>query len=431
MNKQIFSKMVASTSFYIEVKDVVSQGEMTRVENNILVLVDKFFGKHSRVPTREELLLFFEDLPDGEKKFISEYKEYVNEVYSTDVSGIDSKVLKSFVEEEAKKKHIKDGIVKIATSFDKSDSNIIVQDLKDLLYGSISMEGTSKFTQASAENVADNAYIVRQRVTDKIPTKIQGIDAMLYGGIGVKEITCIVAPSGRGKTAFLINLMYGFLVQGYDVLYLTFEMSLRDILKRLYRRILYENKSYMTADKEPEIIKWVNKFFSLSNAKCKIAYSPANLCSVEDIKGELVRLEMAENFIPKIIIVDHLDLMISTKKSIRQKEGFSYWRLLVDDLREIPMQLSIPIVTATQSTRASSRKVLVTEIDVGESYGKVQSSDVVFSLNQTSEELENKRLRVAIIKNRDYYKGREIELFSDLDMMLMCDLYFAQQNNWI
>jgi len=431
MNKQIFSKIVSSTPFYVEVKDTVEKSDLTRVENNLLTLISRFFGKYSRVPTREELLLFFEDLPDGEKKFISEYKEYVNEVYTADVSTIDEKVLKEQVEEESKKKHIKDGIVKIAGSFDKNDSKIIVEDLKDLLYGSMDMTGVSKFATANAEDVANNAYIVRQRTTDKIPTKIQGIDAMLYGGIGVKEITCIVAPSGRGKTAFFINLMHGFLSQGYDVLYLTFEMSLRDILKRLYRRILYGNKEYMTEEKEPEIIKWVNKFFHLSRAKCKIAYSPANLCSVEDIKSELVRLEMAENFIPKIIIVDHLDLMISKKKSIRQQEGYSYWRLLVDDLREIPMQLSIPIVTATQSTRASSKKILVTEIDVGESYGKVQSSDVVFSLNQTSEELENKRLRVAIIKNRDYYKGREIELFSDLDMMLMCDLYFAQMNGWL
>ena len=96
------------------------------------------------------------------------------------------------------------------------------------------------------------------------------------------------------------------------------------------------------------------------------------------------------------------------KKSIRQQEGYSYWRLLVDDLREIPMQLSIPIVTATQSTRASSKKVLVTEIDVGESYGKVQSSDVVFSLNQTSDELENKRLRVAIIKIETTIKAERL-----------------------
>ena len=79
MNKQIFSKIVSSTSFYIEVKDTVEKSDLTRVENNLLTLISRFFGKYSRVPTREELLLFFEDLPDGEKKFISEYKEYVNE----------------------------------------------------------------------------------------------------------------------------------------------------------------------------------------------------------------------------------------------------------------------------------------------------------------------------------------------------------------
>jgi len=431
MNKQIFAKIVSSSAFYVDVKEIIGKEDLTRVEQNVLSLIDKFFVQHKRVPGREELLLYFEDLSDDERKFISEYKEFVNSVYLEDVSKIDDKVLKDIVEEDVRKRVIKDGIIKIAGSFDVKDSKFIVQDMKDLLFGSIKMETMSKFTEINADDAKNNAFIIRQRFTEKIATKIQGIDAMLYGGVGVKEITCIIAPSGRGKTAFLVNLMYGFLSQGNDVLYLTLEMGLRDIIRRLYRRILYEDKEYMTEEKEPEIIKWVSKFFSVTKSKAKIAYCPANLCSVEDIKSELVKMEATDGFVPKVIIVDHLDLMKTDKRSIRQQEGYSYWRLLVDDLREIPMQLSIPVVTATQSTRASANKTYVSETDVGESFGKVQSSDVVLSLNQTGDECEKNRMRVAILKNRDYVKGYEVELFSDLDKMLICDLKFAQQNNWL
>ena len=61
----------------------------------------------------------------------------------------------------------------------------------------------------------------------------------------------------------------------------------------------------------------------------------------------------------------------------------------------------------------------------------LQSSDVVISINQTAEELENKRMRLCVLKNRDYYRGLEIELYNDLDMMLLCDLIYAQHNGWL
>jgi len=123
--------------------------------------------------------------------------------------------------------------------------------------------------------------------------------------------------------------------------------------------------------------------------------------------------------------------MTTAKKSIRQNEAYAYWRLLVDDLREIPLHEGIHISTATQGTRESSKKALLGEADVGESYGKVQSSDVVISINQTPEEAQAKRMRLAFIKNRDYLRGTEVEVFVDLDKMALCDLIYAQKFGWL
>jgi hypothetical protein len=89
------------------------------------------------------------------------------------------------------------------------------------------------------------------------------------------------------------------------------------------------------------------------------------------------------------------------------------------------------MVTATQATKASFDKVKLTQSDIGESYGKIQSSDVVIALCQTEDELANHRMRLTFVKNRDYVGGREVETYIDLDKMLLCDLSFAQANGWI
>jgi hypothetical protein len=208
-------------------------------------------------------------------------------------------------------------------------------------------------------------------------------------------------------------------------------MSVVDILRRLYRRILYKDKSFLADGYEAPMKEWLGKFFGASRANGKIMYCPANMLSTEDIKTELMKMEMRGDFTPQVIIIDNLDLMTSRTKSIRQKEGWQFWRMVVDDLREIPLMQGIPIVTSTQSNRKSVEKTLVTEVDIGESYGKVQSSDVVLSLNQTVEELDNKRIRLSVIKNRDYIRNTEVEMYIDLDKMLICDLVFAQTNGWL
>jgi hypothetical protein len=209
-------------------------------------------------------------------------------------------------------------------------------------------------------------------------------------------------------------------------------MSLPDMIRRLYRRILYEDKMYLSdLANEDEILKWVTKFFATTKGKGKIVYYPANTFSVDDLRAELLRLELAEQFVPNVILLDHLDLLTTNLKSIRQRENYSFWRLLVDDLRGISLDKHIAVVTATQGNRESSKHTLLTERDIGESYGKVQSSDVVIGINQTAEEYGNKRMRLGILKNRDYMKGQEIELHADLDKMLLCDLKFAQHNGWL
>jgi len=144
-----------------------------------------------------------------------------------------------------------------------------------------------------------------------------------------------------------------------------------------------------------------------------------------------MKMELGGAFYPDVIILDHLDLITTRSKNIRQREMYAYWRLIVDNLRIIPLTRGIPIVTATQGTRKSTEKVLLTDVDVGESYGKVQSSDVVLSLNQSPEAYQNKRMLVGTLKNRDYQKGNTAELYCNLDMMTMCDLMFAQMNGWL
>jgi len=431
MIANILAKAVKSKEFFLDAKELLRSVELEKTEYNVVGLLEKFFDKYSRTPSREELLLFLPELAEPEQKHLSEYKDLVNTIYgAVGLEDVASDVLLTELKEKARKQKIKSEIVKIADTFDNKTAAEISEVLQDLVFSGQTTPGTGRI-EIDVADIHRNIDLARYRDTERIPTNIAGLDRMTYGGPGKRELWTIIAPSGRGKSAFFVNLMYGFMLQGYSVLYVTLEMGVVDILRRLYRRVLYQDKDFLRGGNEKIMEEWLTKFFNMSQTAGRLVYFPANTLSTGGLKTELMRLDLREGFVPDVILIDHLDLMMSTTKSVRQKEGFSYWRLVVDELREIPLMQGISVMTATQSNRESAKKVLVGVTDVGESYGKVQSSDVVLSLNQTPDEVAGKRLRVNVLKNRDYISGMEVELFCDLNLMTICDINFAYLNRWL
>jgi archaellum biogenesis ATPase FlaH len=430
MISEVLSKAVASQSFYIEARDLLTKLDGTNIEKSVLRLINRFFEKYERTPSREELLLFFYDIPEQEAKFIQEYKDFVNRIYKESSNGIDPAVLLREMKDKISKSDIKETIIKVVDNFERTETKQIIETLQNAVMGATE-EDRHRRVEVDATDVEGNIGFVKYQKSERIPTAIPSLDSILYGGVGQREMATVVAPSGRGKTAFLINLMFGFMLQGYTVLYITLEMSVVDIMRRLYRRILYKGKDYLGGQNDEEMKKWLRKFFGGSRSKGKVVYCPANVYSTEDLETDIMKMELGGAFYPDVIILDHLDLITTRSKNIRQREMYAYWRLIVDNLRIIPLTRGIPIVTATQGTRKSTEKVLLTDVDVGESYGKVQSSDVVLSLNQSPEAYQNKRMLVGTLKNRDYQKGNTAELYCNLDMMTMCDLMFAQMNGWL
>ena len=72
MIREALAKSVNSKEFYIDGRDLVAQTEMTHVERNTFDILNKFFEKYTRLPSREEMLLFFDELPETERKFLVE-----------------------------------------------------------------------------------------------------------------------------------------------------------------------------------------------------------------------------------------------------------------------------------------------------------------------------------------------------------------------
>ena len=112
-----------------------------------------------------------------------------------------------------------------------------------------------------------------------------------------------------------------------------------------------------------------------------------------------------KDFVPSLIVIDYADIMRSTRTydSLRHE-----LKLVYEEIRNLAMELNIPIWTASQSNKEGAKSEIVGLENMGESYAKAQVADVVVSLSRKPEEKASGGGRLFVAKNR---AGRDGMLF--------------------
>jgi len=386
--------------------------------SNLFILIRKYFDKYKKIPDFDMVSVLLDKLPESEKKNLEEYTNLIAELQKISVR-FDADVYKEQVYRCIQQYDMEKFILHSANNIDK----ITFEDMLSSIRTVMSKHVPKNFG-LDVSQVDRNLKLIKYSPDEKISTGLDSLNKVLYGGYGVNEIVVVMAPPGRGKSFFLLNAMYSAMLSQHDVLYVTAELSEKAVIKRLYGRMSYSSRKEMIDEKV--LAKSVGRYFSLAKASGRIIYFPSRSLSIEGLETILEQYHMYFNFVPKIIIVDYLDLL-APKSTDYRLEPRHRLRGITDDLRSISLRRNVPIITATQANRASLSQIKITEANVSESFGKVEVADVVIAICQTDEEKKTKRARLVLLKNRDYVAGACIEVYVDFDRMLLLDLGVASK----
>ena len=227
-----------------------------------------------------------------------------------------------------------------------------------------------------------------------VPTGIPRLDShdIFRGGLGKGEIGVVTANTGVGKSHWLVQMGANAMLSGRNVIHYTFELSEESV------GIRYD--SCFTDIPSNEIVKRkeeVKAFYKGNDlGRLFIKEYPTGSASVITIKNHLDKL-LLKDFKPHIIIVDYADIMRSTRSfdSLRHE-----LKLVYEELRNLAMELNIPVWTASQANRDSANSDIVGLENMAEAYGKAMVADVVVSLSRKPTEKAGGTGRLYIAKNR-------------------------------
>jgi len=234
------------------------------------------------------------------------------------------------------------------------------------------------------------------------PTGVARLDAhdILRGGLGRGEIGVITANTGVGKSHWLVAMGANAMRYGKNVVHYTFELSEEAVGLR-YDSNLCKIPSNEVCDRKEEV---VDSYKDSDMGKLIIKEYPTGAASVVTIKNHLDKL-LLKNFKPNLIIVDYADIMRSTRSydSLRHE-----LKLVYEELRNLAMEMDIPVWTASQANRDSANSDIVGLENMAEAYGKAMVADLVISISRKASEKATGFGRLFIAKNR---AGRDGLLF--------------------
>ena len=353
------------------------------------------FDKYNKAPTEKILTLMLQNRGEPQSTF----EGHVKSIFDTNVTF--SSVERDFVTKEvvtfAKRARMVDAINQSIEFIQKNDFEAVLNVTKDAIMFNID-------TQLGYDlyDVDTRYQNLQNSLANKMPTGYSQIDHVLDGGWAKKEIYCVMGPPGFGKSVFLPNFGIKALLNGYNVVHYSLEMS-EDRIGQRYDAIATGINQNQLIDQPDEIKAKYNMFKKITTSHLKLKEFPTSMASILDIEAHLDSLKTFEEFEPDVLIIDYGDIMKSTRntKSTYEEQGWIF-----RELRGLAIKRNIVIITATQTTRDSLTSDGGTAEVIGmdkaaDSMEKNRILDVLFSITQSRQEKDDGAINLWVAKNRN------------------------------
>lgn len=238
------------------------------------------------------------------------------------------------------------------------------------------------------------------------------------------QLTCILAPTGVGKSHASRWIGSQACIDGFNVLHFQLEGSRAEV-ENAYSAALVACNAYSYEKgfiKDRDMDAFAKEIESIAGKLYVRSYPKFNQhVSTISIKEAIAEFRKNYNVKPDIVIIDSMDLL---NDSSGRKYGDSGERLkrisVANDLKDIASEEEVWVVTTYQARIehpdwVNDEKNVLTEHSSSEAKGIAQPLTHLLTLNQSANERREKTMRIHVAKSRFFSKGDTIKIATDYD----------------
>lgn len=379
---KLLSCTITDASFMSQIVDLVDPDYFeTKSFKWIFEKIFLYFKEYRKTPTAEVLKIYTDKLDDElfREEVLSNLRDAISYIGSSDLSFIKNETV-NFCKNQKLRSAILESI----------------EDIKTGDYERIKLRIDSVFKLGQTNDFGLEYLIdIDKRYDEESRTPIETgwdvLDSLMKGGLSYGELGVLIAPSGIGKSWFLMNIAAHSLRLKKTVVYYTMELN------ESYCGIRFDSiLSGMPIDKLSLHRERIKETLSSMEGTLFIKWFAQKSISYLGIQAHLEKMKL-NGINPDLVIIDYADLLKYTGKS--EKDDIQY-KEIYESLRGMAGELKLPIWTVSQANRSALEESEIGAEKISGAYSKVFTADFVASLSRKSQDKQSNTARLHIIKNR-------------------------------
>ena len=421
IEETILRNLICNEQYYRKVVPFIKADYFQEYNEKILFEeIADFSVKYDKAPTKEVLTINLQSRGDLTEET---FKDTLSGLNSLSDDWVDYDWLLDATEKWCQDKAIYNALMQSIKIADGGDKKLDKGSIPSILQDALAVSFDEHIGHDYIEQ-ADDRYEFYHRKEEKIPFDLEKFNYITKGGLPNKTLNIALAGTGVGKSLFMCHMAGSALSQGYNVLYITCEMAEEKIAERIDANLL--NVSVKDIVDIPEVLfrSKVQEISKKTQGKLIIKEYPTASAHAGHFRALLNDLQLKKDFKPDLIFVDYLNICASVRYKGAIVNSYTYVKAIAEELRGLAVETNLPIISATQTTRAGFGNSDPDLTDTSESFGLPATADFMFALISTEELEEQGRIMVKQLKNRynDPTASKKFMLGIDRSKMRLYDV---------
>lgn len=277
---------------------------------------------------------------------------------------------------------------------------------------------------------AEKRFELYHKQEERIPFNIDILNIITRNGVPKKTLNLIMGDTNVGKSLCLCSLAAMYSSMGYNVLYITMEMSEEAVYERIDANLLDVNIEDLIKLSKSDFLSKINNLNKKTNGEVVVKEFPTAGAHCGHFRHLLNELKTKQKFKPDVILIDYLNICQSFRYRTVSVNSYSYVKSVAEEIRGLGVEFDAPIWSATQSGRGGNNNADLQLTDISESYGVAQTVDLllavmpmpemqdVYLFSQLKSRYTKKNIYPRFILGVDYGKMRLYEVDKNDQKML-------------
>ena len=390
-------------------------------DSKIFTIIQNFVEKYNNPPTKQAIVLSLnEDASLNEDS----HKKCLEILDNLNGEKVDRQWLVDETEKFCKDKALYLGVMDSIQILDGKNKDQGRDALPQILSDALAVGFDTNIGHDWLED-AEKRYDFYHRLEEKVEFDLDMFNRITEGGLSNKTLNIALAGTGVGKSLFMCHMASSCISKGKNVLYITLEMAEERIAERIDANLMnmpiMELKDLSKAMFDNRIKKINDKI----EGRLIIKEYPTASAHTGHFKALINELKLKRNFFPDIIFIDYLNICTSARfRPGSQANTYVIIKSIAEELRGLAVEQNVPILSATQTTRAGFASSDISMTDTAESFGLPATADLMFAIISTEELEQMGQFMIKQLKNRyaDPTRNKRFMIGVDRARMKLYDL---------